>query len=91
MAADTISQIRARKEYEAIRGFYIHFMVYVPVLLLLVVIDKVGGGSTWVHWVGIGWGMGLLAHAHSAFVATPRQMATWEQEQMAKRGEAAEA
>ncbi len=75
-----IHEIRAQKEYEAIRGFYAHFMVFVPVLLLLVVIDVVSGGGMWVHWVGLGWGAGLALHAYAAFVLKPRELAAWERE-----------
>ena len=57
--------IRARKEYEAIRGFYVHVMVFVPVMLLLVVLDGLGGSGMWVHWAGLGWGLGLAFHAYA--------------------------
>ena len=60
---ESVHDIRARKEYEAIKGFYTHFMIFVPVMLLLVVIDVVTGGESWAHWVGLGWGLGLAAHA----------------------------
>jgi hypothetical protein len=74
---------RARKEYEAIRGFYVHVMVFVPVMLLLVVLDVLGGSGTWVNWVGLGWALGLAFHAYAAFVLKPREMARWEQAQIA--------
>jgi hypothetical protein len=74
---------RARKEYEAIRGFYVHVMVFVPVMLLLVVLDVLGGSGMWVQWVGLGWGLGLAFHAYAAFVLKPREMARWEQAQIA--------
>jgi uncharacterized membrane protein YecN with MAPEG domain len=83
---ESVHDIRARKEYAAIKGFYTHFLVFVPVMLLLVVIDVVTGGDTWVHWVGLGWGLGLAAHAYAAFVLTPRQMAKWERDQLETMG-----
>ena len=75
--------IRARKEYEALRGVYVHVMVFVPVMLLLVVLDVLGGSGRWVHWAGLGWGLGLAFHAYAAFVLKPREMARWEQAQIA--------
>ncbi|MCU0955585.1 MAG: 2TM domain-containing protein [Hyphomicrobium sp.] len=84
---ESLHDIRARKEYEAIRGFYIHVMVFVPVLLLLLVLDVVGGSGMWVQWVGLGWGLGLAFHAYSAFVMEPRKMARWEQEQIEAIGQ----
>lgn len=79
---ESLHDIRVRKEYEAIRGFYAHVLVFIPVILLLVVIDVVSGTGMWVHWVGLGWGLGLALHAYAAFVQTPRQMAKWEREQI---------
>lgn len=83
--SESLHDLRARKEYEAIRGFYVHVMVFVPVMLLLVILDVLGGSGMWVQWVGLGWGLGLAFHAYAAFVATPRKMARWEQEQLAAR------
>jgi len=83
---ESLHDIRVRKEYEAIRGFYAHVLVFIPVLLLLVVIDVVSGSGMWVQWVGLGWGLGLAAHAYAAFVLRPRKMARWEQAQIDARG-----
>jgi hypothetical protein len=79
---ESLHDIRARKEYEAIRGFYVHVMVFVLVMLLLVVLDVLGGTGMWVQWVGLGWGAGLAFHAYAAFVLRPRRMAQWEQQQI---------
>jgi len=83
---ESLHDIRVRKEYEAIRGFYAHVLVFIPVLLLLAVIDFVSGSGMWVQWVGLGWGLGLAAHAYAAFVLRPREMARWEQAQIDARG-----
>ncbi len=67
------------------RGFYVHRDVFfVPGDAAVAVIDVVGGTGMWAHWVGLGWGLGLAFHAYSAFVLKPREMARWEQEQIAK-------
>jgi uncharacterized membrane protein YecN with MAPEG domain len=79
---ESLHDIRVRKEYEAIRSFYAHVLVFIPVILLLVVIDVVSGTGMWVHWVGLVWGLVLALHAYTAFVQTPRQMAKWEREQI---------
>lgn len=44
-------------------GVLIHGAIYAAVILLLVFIDWYGGGRWWVHWVILGWGAGLAAHA----------------------------
>ena len=83
---ESLHDLRARKEYEAIRGFYIHVLVFVPVMLLLLVLDVLGGSGMWVQWVGLGWGLGVLFHAYAAFVLAPRRLARWEQEQIDEVG-----
>lgn len=80
MTPDKIADARAAKQYAAIRGFYIHCFVYVLVSLLLVLINVLTGGNMWAHWAIGGWGIGVLAHAYSAFVRTPRYLAEWEAE-----------
>ncbi len=81
---DKIHDARVKKEYEAIKGFYVHFLVYVGVCLLLVLIDVFFGEPMWSHWVVLGWGIGIAFHAYAAFIKTPQVMAAWEAEQMAR-------
>jgi len=83
MTADQVHDLRVKQEYEAIKGFYIHFLVYVCVNLLLVTIDVLGGDPMWSHWAVLGWGIGVLAHAYAAFVMKPAEMAKWEARQLA--------
>ncbi|HRN89571.1 MAG TPA: 2TM domain-containing protein [Hyphomicrobium sp.] len=44
-------------------GVLIHGAIYAAVILLLIFVDWYGGGRWWVHWVILGWGAGLAAHA----------------------------
>ena len=83
MRADEVRELRRKREYQAIKGFYIHFIVYAAVMALLVAIDVLGGEPMWSHWVAIGWGIGIAFHAYAAFIARPRRLAAWEREQMA--------
>ena len=71
---------RARKEYEAIRGFYVHVMVFVPVMLLLVVLDVLGGSGTPSGSVSAG-DLGFSRSTRS-FVLKPLKSARWEQAQI---------
>ena len=84
MMLDKISEARAAKQYAAIRGFYIHCFVYVLVGLFLVLINVLSGDKMWVHWAIGGWGIGILAHAYGAFVATPKRLATWEADALSR-------
>lgn len=47
-------------------GVLLHGGIYAAVILLLIVVDWAGGGNWWVHWVILGWGAGLAAHAWAA-------------------------
>ncbi len=77
---ETNSLFRARKQFEAIRGFYIHFMVFVPVVLLIAALDAMRSGTDAWPFVALGWGIGVVFHGYAAFVATPRRLAQWERD-----------
>ena len=81
---DKIAETRADKQYQAFRGFYIHCFVYVLVGLLLVLVNVLTGGKMWAQWPIIGWGIGILFHAYAAFVASPRKLAVWEAQAIAR-------
>lgn len=86
MTRDQIQKIRADREFAAIRGFYIHFLIYAAVIVLLVAINALVGGAMWAHWPALGWGAGILAHGYGAFFKTPERMAAWEAEEVARLG-----
>jgi hypothetical protein len=44
------------------RGFAIHAMVFVPVMLAQIAINYLTGGPAWSLWVLASWGIGLAAH-----------------------------
>ena len=75
MPADpgTIGPMRSRKR-KAVADFMYHFMVYVFVGALLVILDVRAGtadnavlGLDWAYWVLLFWGMGVAGHAISTF------------------------
>jgi hypothetical protein len=43
-------------------GFRIHAIVFVPVIVVLLIINLLTGAPYWVQWVLLGWGIGLLSH-----------------------------
>ena len=60
---------RAKKRVEAKIGFYIHFMVYVGVNILLILINFLTSPQyLWFKWPLMGWGIGLLFHGLAVFV-----------------------
>ncbi len=74
---------RARKRAEAIRGFYVHLMIYLTVNAALVLIDALDGDGWWFDWIAVPWGIGLAAHAIAVF--SDRFLgAEWEQRKIDK-------
>ena len=76
---DREKYLAAKAHVAALKGFYIHFIVFIAVMTVLLAADYAGGGSWWVHWPLIGWGLGLLGHAF--LVYAPRKVSTsgWEE------------
>lgn len=61
-----IRRIRAK------RGFWTHFVVYLAVNALLVVVWAVTtAGYFWPVWPMLGWGLGVVGHAVSVFIGSP--------------------
>ena len=44
------------------RGFKIHALIFVCVMILLAGLDWWTAEPYWAHWVFLGWGAGLAAH-----------------------------
>ena len=62
---------RAKRKVKAIKGFYIHALVYVLVNLFIIFsngfADKKGFADMDSYYTAIFWGFGLLAHGLSVF------------------------
>ena len=71
--ADRLAQ--AKRRVAAMKAFYIHFGVFA---LGLLAIDAATGPRWWVHWVFLGWGFGVAAHAIVVFAGLPEALANWE-------------
>ena len=72
----------AKRQVAAIKGFYIHLAVFTAVLTLLLLLDLATGRGWWVHWVLMGWGIGIVAHALAVYGRTPRFVAEWEERKL---------
>lgn len=69
-----------------LRGFYLHLMRYVVVVLALLAINLiVTPQRLWVVWVMAGWGLGLLFHAFHVFRPDWLLGPQWERRQVEKR------
>ena len=68
----------AQQRVAEIEAFYIHLLSYVLVVALLTAINVQSGDEWWVHWVVLGWGIGVVAHALALFATKPRFIVAWE-------------
>jgi transcriptional regulator with XRE-family HTH domain len=69
-----------------LRGFYLHLIRYVAIILGLLAINLiVSPGRMWVYWVMAGWGLGLLLHAAKVFKFHAFLGPQWERRQVEKR------
>jgi fatty acid desaturase len=73
---------QAKRRLAAIKGFYIHLAVFVLVLAGLLAVNLATGRDWWVHWVVLGWGIGVVAHAVAVFGGASRAVAEWERRKL---------
>jgi fatty acid desaturase len=73
---------QAKRRLAAIKGFYIHLAVFALVLASLLIVNLATGSDWWVHWVALGWGIGVVAHAIAVFGHAPRAVAAWERRKL---------
>lgn len=92
---DLDKKAKAKKKVEELKGFYIHFMVYVLVnimISLVIVVSHMHEGdsffeaiwdfatvSTWLFW-----GIGVFFHALKVFSYSPFFNKEWEERQIQK-------
>jgi hypothetical protein len=75
---DPAKFVQAKRRLAAMKGFYIHLIVFLLVVAGLLVVNVAAGGEWWVQWVLLGWGVGVIAHAAAVFGHIPRMIADWE-------------
>jgi hypothetical protein len=59
---------RAKKRVENLKAFYIHFIVYILVNTMIVIINLINyedAGHWWFVYPLLGWGIGLVSHGLS--------------------------
>ncbi|MGJ8593902.1 MAG: 2TM domain-containing protein [Aquaticitalea sp.] len=76
---------RAAKKVKRIKGFYSHFLVYIVINLMIVVINvqNLDPGESYFKWQNFTtlgfWGIGLLAHGLSVFMPDFILGKNWEE------------
>ncbi|MBA7691885.1 hypothetical protein ES703_100440 [subsurface metagenome] len=77
---------KARERVEEKKGFYIHFIVYILVNIMLIIIwAATGAGFPWFIFPLGGWGIGILFHFLGIFVFS--RQTGWERRQVEKEVE----
>ena len=69
---------RARRKVEAITGFYVHAFVFAVVLLGLLAVNLTSTADWWVHWVALGWGLGVALHAALVYGSLSERVTSWQ-------------
>ena len=70
---------RARRRVAALKGFYLHLLVYVLVIAGLAFINWMTGPPWWVLWTLFGWGIGIVAHGLVVSAFSSRAISNWEE------------
>jgi hypothetical protein len=80
MDQDAQAYERAKRRVDMLKGFYIHFAVYVCVIAMLAVIDVADDSSGWwFYWPMLGWGIAVAIHAAVVFLGGGRFSSDWEE------------
>ncbi len=77
--------LEAKQHVQALRGFYIHGIVFLCVMALLLGLNSLTRAAWWAHWPLLGWGLGLLIHGVTVFTPFRLFGRDWEQRKIAER------
>lgn len=76
---DREKYLAAKAHVGAVKGFYIHLLVFGIVMSGLIAADFLDGGTWWVQWPLIGWGLGIVGHAFLVFFPQAWSTRGWEE------------
>ena len=88
-AANSVTEQQEKEAFKHVRmlrGFYLHLLRYMVVVLILLAINLIlTPHRMWVFWVIGGWGLGLAMHALRVFRPNAFLGPQWERQQVEKR------
>ncbi|MEZ4858218.1 MAG: 2TM domain-containing protein [Flavobacteriaceae bacterium] len=70
---------RAKKHVEELKGFYIHFSIYLIFLPVFIFFNIKSTSFPWAIFPIVGWGMGVIGHAMEVFNWNPLLGKDWEE------------
>ena len=82
VAADRAKLLRARSRLAALKGFYIHFSVFVLVMVVLIAINVLAGAPWWSLIVLAIWGIAVLAHWLVLKGGASNALGNWEKRKL---------
>jgi 2TM domain len=75
----------AKQYVEAVKGFYVHLIVFVCVMSGLAALNVFLKTEWWVQWPLLGWGLGLLGHAIGVYCPVHVFGSEWEERKIKQR------
>lgn len=70
---------RAKKHVEELKGFYIHFSIYLIMVPVFIYLNLRSTGFPWAIFPILGWGAGVSGHAMEVFNYNPFLGKNWEE------------
>ncbi len=87
--------IEAKRHVAALKGFYIHLIVFLCVSAGLIAVNMATKTDWWAQWPLLGWGVGVLGHAVGVFSPVSLFGKDWEErkikQHMTRQGHAPDA
>jgi len=74
--------VRAKEHVEKLKGFYIHFAIYLMMLPVFIFLNFRSTGFPWAIFPIVGWGFGIAGHAMETFDYNPFLGKDWEEKKM---------
>ena len=73
---------RAKERVEKLKGFYIHFAIYLIMVPVFIFLNIKSTGFPWAIFPIAGWGFGVAGHAMEAFDYNPFLGKNWEEKKI---------
>lgn len=75
---------RAKKKVEELKGFYIHFSIYLIMVPVFIYLNMKSSSFPWALFPIGGWGLGVVGHASEVFAWNPFFGKDWEERKIRK-------
>lgn len=73
---------RAKERIEKLKGFYIHFAIYLLMIPVFIFLNVKSGDFPWAIFPIGGWGFGVASHAMETFEYNPILGKNWEERKL---------